>query len=302
MLDARAREHGTRAQPGQAAALEEAALRIVSTRFPADHATVLTVKGNLATWLNAAGQWERALSLAREVLDAATHQTTPGHGMALAYERVALIVVSMPGRLALADSMSRAALRTMRGAVAPDHPLISSSMRNVAIILAYQGRNAEGLALLDSAIARARVSADTSFWRYMTGQRVPMLIALGRPDEAVRSASFAREARAGLAQGSDRMALIDWHSGMAAMAAGRRDDAARLFAQVVEADSRADSATLQWWRLMSARCALGSALANTPRDSEARAHLDPACPALERWGRADAVVKGWGKAARRRNE
>ncbi len=300
MLDARAREHGTRAQPVQAAALEEAALRIVSTRFPANHATVLTVKGNLATWLNAAGQWERALALAQEVLDAASHLTTPGHGMALAYERVALIVVNMPRRLALADSMSRAALRTMRGAVAPEHPLISSSMRNVAIIMAHQGQNAEGLALLDSAIARE--SADTSFWRYMTGQRVPMLIALGRTDEAVRSALFAREARAGLAQGSDRMALIDWHSGMAAMAAGRRDDAARLFAQVVEANSRADSATLQWWQSMSARCALGAALANTRRDSEARSHLDPACPALERWGRADGVVKAWGKDARRRIE
>ncbi|MEQ1689955.1 MAG: serine/threonine-protein kinase [Gemmatimonas sp.] len=297
MLDARAREHGTRAQPVQAAALEEAALRIVATRFPAQHATVLTVKGNLATWLNAAGQWERALSLAREVLDAATHLTTPGHALALAYERVALIVVNMPGRLALADSMSRAALRTMRGAVAPEHPLISSSMRNVAIIVAHQGRNADGLALLDSAIARARVSGDTSFWRYMTGQRVPMLIALGRNDEAVRSASFAREARAGLAQGSDRMALIDWHSGMAAMASGGADEATRLFSQVIEVDSRAERMTLSWWRLMMARCALGAALTQSGRVIEGRAQVEASCPALELWGRADSTVVAWGRRA-----
>ncbi|MBC8089666.1 MAG: serine/threonine protein kinase, partial [Phycisphaerae bacterium] len=63
MFDERARMHGMRAQHVQAAALEDRVLKIVETRFPPEHANVLTVKGNLAVWLSAAGEWERALAL-----------------------------------------------------------------------------------------------------------------------------------------------------------------------------------------------------------------------------------------------
>lgn len=141
---------------------------------------------------------------------------------------------------------------------------------------------------------------DTTAWRYMTGQRVPMLVALGRSEEARRSAAVAHEARAGLPAGSDVVALIDWHSGMAAFAAGRADEAARLFAQVVQMESRAAKGTLGEWRHVMARCALGAALMRTGRAREARVHLHAACPALDGWGRADASVKAWGAAARAR--
>ena len=81
------------------------------------------------------------------------------------------------------------------------------------------------------------------------------------------------------------------------MAAGRTDQAVQLFGRVVDADSRADSGTLAWWRLTMARCAHGAALVRTGRTRDAREHLAQACPALERWGRADAIVKMWGKDA-----
>ncbi|MBC8086624.1 MAG: serine/threonine protein kinase [Phycisphaerae bacterium] len=298
MFDEQARLYGLRAQPIQAAALEDAALRIVVTRFPPEHANVLTVKGNLATWLNGAGEWERALTLATEVLNSAKRQTTAGHAFAIAHERVALIAINIPGRLALADSLSRVALATFRAAVAPDHPLVASSMRNLAIILAQGGRVTEGLALLDSSIALRKLAGDTSGWQYMEGQRVPMLVALRRPEEALQSANIARVARPALPAATERVALIDWHSGLAAMAASRTDDAARFFADVVEADAQADSGTLRAWRMVMARCALGAALAGSRRTEEAQVHLQQACPALKRWGRADASVVAWGEAAR----
>jgi eukaryotic-like serine/threonine-protein kinase len=297
MFDEQARLYGMRAQPMQASQLEEAALRIVETRFPAEHANVLTVKGNLATWLNGAGEWDRALSIATEVLDVAKRQTTAGHGLAIATERVALIAINIPGRLALADSMSRAALAIYRATVAPDHPLVASSMRNVAIILAQRGRVAEGLALLDSAIAMRQLASDTSGWRYATGQRVPMLVALGRAEEAGKSAAFSRDARSSLPAGSDRVGLIDWQSGLAAMAAGRTDEAVRHFSEVVEADAGQETGTLRGWRMIMARCALGAALEKQGNLSEARVHLREACPKLAGWGRADLSVLEWGRAA-----
>lgn len=154
------------------------------------------------------------------------------------------------------------------------------------------------MALLDSAIAMRKLAADTNGWRSLAGQRVPMLVVLQRPEEALVSAAFAREARSNLPAASERVALIDWHSGLAAMAAGRTAEAVRYFAEVVEVDAQADSGTLQGWRMVMARCALGAALARAARISEAGTHLREACPALEKWGRADSSVKIWGAVAR----
>lgn len=297
-LDARARERGMSGKRAEAAALEGAAYRIVTARFPAEHDIVMTVRGNLSTWQNGAGQWEPSLEHALAILDVMRRKTTPGHTLALAHERVALVAINIPGRLALADSMDREALRIFRATLAPEHPLIRSAMRNLAIITAQRGRAARGLALLDSAIAMTFASNDSIGARYMIGQRVPMLLALARNAEADSSARMASTTRARQKVGSDSAALMDWHSGLAALANGRAQEADSLFAQIVSIGGGDGGNSLDQWRWISARCALGVARSRAGKSGEARVHLGEACPALSRWGRADRTLVRWAGAGR----
>ncbi len=82
------------------------------------------------------------------------------------------------------------------------------------------------------------------------------------------------------------------------MSAGRHAEAVQLFRQVIDVESRADSATLSWWRLTMAQCALGVALARMDRERDASIDVNTACLALDRWGRADRNVLAWRRAPR----
>ncbi len=292
-LDQQARERGVRGRFSEAVALDEASLRILEARFPKDHPSRLTVMGNLAIWLSGMGRWDRALPIAEEVLAAARRQTTPGEGLALAYERVALIQANTPEQRSQAEASLRETIRIFRATVASEHDLITNSMRNLAIVVASQGRASAGLALLDSAIGRSREYGREENTAYMTGQRVPMLLRLGRVSEAVRSAETANEFRSRLPRGSTRGADISLWMGMAAMADGRAADAAREW-------SGADEGFSSWLppqhpKLAMTRCALGAALARTGRDAEAQALLASGCPGFVSWGLADPSVAGWGR-------
>ncbi|MFN8647932.1 MAG: serine/threonine-protein kinase [Gemmatimonadales bacterium] len=298
-LDDLARERGLRGHFAEAVALDEAAFRILRARFPRDHPFCLTVLGNQASWLGQLGRWDRARPLAEEVLAAARRQTSPGEGLALAYERVALIVVNLPGGAPVADSLEREALRVFRATVSPEHGLLTSAMRNHALILGQLGREAAGLALLDSAIARARAAGEAENTAYMTGQRVPLLVRLGRVVEAERSAAAAAGYRDRLPRGSTRAADLEYWGGLAAMAAGRPAEAARqleraaaqLAARYPEGHPR---------RAMF-ECAAGAALGAAGGEvARARALVAAGCPALTGWGMADRTVVAWGEAAARR--
>jgi hypothetical protein len=285
-------ERGMSGKRAEAAALEGAAYRIVTARFPAEHDIVMTVRGNLSTWQNGAGQWEPSLEHALAILDVMRRKTTPGHTLALAHERVALVAINIPGRLALADSMDREALRIFRATLAPEHPLIRSAMRNLAIITAQRGRAARGLALLDSAIAMTFASNDSIGARYMIGQRVPMLLALARNAEADSSARMASTTRARQKVGSDSAALMDWHSGLAALANGRAQEADSLFAQIVSIGGGDGGNSLDQWRWISARCALGVARSRAGKSGK-RACTRRGVHGVVTRGRADRTLVRW---------
>jgi hypothetical protein len=167
-------------------------------------------------------------------------------------------------------------------------------MRNRAIVLSLAGRVAEGLTLLDSAIARDRARGIETAVSYMTGQRVPMLVRLGRLDEAARSAATARSLRDQIALGSTRGADIDLWSGMVEMAQGRYADAARLFSAAHETYASRYSAGHPRPRMLE--CALGVALARSGKHADAREHVRNGCEGLAEWGLADPSIVAWGIA------
>lgn len=297
-LDDQARERGLRGRYAEAVALDQAALRILLARFPRDHPYSLTVIGNLASWKGYLAQWDEALALAEEVLAAARKQATPGEGLGLAYERVALQAVNLPGRQSRADSALREALAVFRAKLSPEHGLITNSMRNRAIVLAAKGDVAEGLALLDSAIARTRSAGEAENTAYMTGQRVPLLVRLGRHDEAARSAAAAALFRDRLPRGSTRAADIDYWSGLAALAAGQPDLATGTLQSAV--DQLATRFPEGHPRRGQFACLLGVARARTGNRDSARPLLTEGCASASGWGLADPTVIAWGRLELRR--
>ena len=129
----------------------------------------------------------------------------------------------------------------------------------------------------------------------MTGQRVPMLVRLGRIRDAVRSAQVAAASSAQLPVGSTRAADIAYWSGLAALADGRAADAAANLQTAHRA--LAEAMGPRHVRAALAQCALGVALARSSSGTEARVQLLAGCPPLARWGLADPTVVGWAARA-----
>ena len=298
LLDDQARERGTRGRFAEAVALEEASLRILRSRLPGNHPDLLAVKGNLSIWLSGMAQWQRSLALAEEALAVARSQVTAGQALALAHERVALLNANIPGGLPAAERGIRETLRIFRANVSPEHNLITSSMRNLAIVMAHQGRDGEGLVLLDSAIARNVAAGNADAAAYLRGQTVPMLVRLGRFTDALRNAEIAADSRARLPRGSTYVADLTYWLGFAQLANGRVDEAVRQLGAAHEDID--DNFPAQHPRKEQVRCAFGVALARAGRDEEARVHLAVACPRLDGWGLADPTIVTWGRRERQR--
>jgi serine/threonine-protein kinase len=292
LLDERARERGVRGHFAEAAAFDEAALRLLETRFPRNHPAVLSVRGNLANWYGGLAQWERALPLAEANLEVVKTQTTPGERLALTYERVALLQANIAGRMRDAERNEREALRIFRATVAPGHNLITNAMRNLAIIVSY-GREAEGIALLDSAVARDVATGHADAALYLIAQRVPSLVRLGRIDEAMRSAERGMQARRTLPSGSTYAADYSYWMGLASLAAGKSEDAVGHL-------TRAHESLLATYRnphprVAMVQCARGIALMRIGHSDEARTHMSRGCAGLEKWGLADPTIVRWAK-------
>lgn len=288
-LDARAAERGRRRRFAEAIAFEEAALRIVRQRFPADHPYVLTVTGNLSTYAGAIGDHRRAIALAREVLAVAESDTTPGLGLGLAMERVALATAQLPGGADSAEVLERHAIEAMRRRVDPAHQLITSSMRSLAIIRAARGDAAGALALLDSAIARTRSTPDSTSQRYMIGQRVPMLLRLGRISEAQTSLAAVHSVSSKFPMGSDYWINTQFWTGLTAFAADSTSHAITAWSGAIEQTAPGTPRSTR----SQLRCALGVALRRTGRLNEAKPMLESDCVALTAWGLADRNVLQW---------
>jgi serine/threonine-protein kinase len=297
LLNAQATERYERGAYGEARPLFEAALRILEQRLPPNHPQRLTATRNLASAFLALGDWDDAETLAREVVARAPRAGTGGPGPGDA-EKLALIAAHR-GRLDEAEAGLRASLATLRGMVAAGHPLVDNTLRNLGLIVVARGRVAEGLALLDSAVARARGrdGPRATGYGYMTGQRVMPLLRLGRVAEAAAAARESeRVLRAALPDGHVYLAdLARWH-GEVALARGDaigaephfRDALRRVAVQLPPRHPKASGAS----------CLLGVALVRQGRSDEGRPGVDQACRRYARWGLADSLTLRWSRQAR----
>jgi eukaryotic-like serine/threonine-protein kinase len=164
--------------------LTEESLRILTRLLPADHPNVITVRGNVVAGLIGTGHYARAESLARTIQEGLP-RTTAGETIAVGEERLALLA-ALQGRHDEAEAMMRTSLARVRTALGDEHWRVSNSQRNLAVIVAARGRVAEGLVILDSAIAHYRAGGPThrGSTGYMIGQRGRLLVRLGRLGEA----------------------------------------------------------------------------------------------------------------------
>ncbi len=288
-----------RGQPEEAAGLFQVTLDILSSRLDPDNPDRMTVVNNFSTALAQAGEFARAESLQRGQLARVMALNGPPDGKASSLERLALTLAN-EGQFAEAEQQERQAVSFFREGLAPDNPLIGNALRNLAIIVAMQHREHEGLALLDSAIAFSRAQGGAALGEaaYRTGQRVPILLRLGRIAEATRDAATADSAiRTSLPEGHARR--HDSARWMAMAAYARRDFRAATAAasELLELQQGYGSGNARYTG--QADCLLGVALAAEGRRAEARGRLEQGCPVLASWGMADPLIASWGKAALR---
>lgn len=288
-LDSRASERGRRRKWAEALAIEEAALRIVTSRFPPNHPYVLTVRGNVASYASSTGDHARAVEMSGAVLREVVQDSTARQPLGRALERYALALVQLPGMVDSATAVERRALAALRRELSPGHVLLASAMRNLAIMEAARGDAAGGLALLDSALVRVRDNPDTGAIRYMAGQRIPMLVRLGRIPEARVALASVLSASSRYPEGSDQWLQVQFWIGLVALAFGDDISAVAPLSAAVE---RAGTEQPKSSRAQL-RCTLGVALRRVGRATDAAPFLAEDCPVMAQWGLADRSVLAW---------
>jgi eukaryotic-like serine/threonine-protein kinase len=284
---------------GEAVALFQATVDIVKRQLPPEHEDVRTVERNLAVALYMAGRLAEAESLQRAELALETRLNGSSLSNGMAREALALTYFA-ERRADSAEAEERAALDAFRAGAAPVHWRIWSAQRNLAIMMAAHGRVAAGLALLDSAIVVAGAGRDSSTETgYLTAQRVPFLLRLGRADEA--SAAIATSERmlgASPAVSTAHRADVDRYAGMVALAQGDAARAAERFrgaVMLVEPPEKPETIP----DINS--CLLGVSLARLGRFGEAQPLLDKPCARYTSRGVPDPMIVGWISDAARRS-
>jgi tetratricopeptide (TPR) repeat protein len=294
LLNNQGTERYGRGEYAEARALFGGALRILEQRLPPDHPNRLSLTRNLAATLSGLGEWERAESLTRQVI-ALTPATSKGPARATDSEGLALAAANQ-GRLEEAEAGLRTALDTLREVVAPEHWRIDNTLRNLGLVVVARGRVAEGLEILDSAVARSRTrDRGAQGYGYMIGQRVMPLLRLGRQreaGEAVRESE--RILRAAVPDGHAYLATLALWQGEFALAQGGTGAEAH-FRESLERLKRHLPARHP--SIAGAECLLGVALVRQGQGREGRRLLETACPVYERWGLADALAVAWGREA-----
>src|SRR5262249_18264951 len=153
---------------------------IVTRQLPRDHTDVRTVRRNLAAALYSAGRLSEAESLQRVSVALETRLKSSAIALGMAHEALALTFFA-ERRADSAEAEERAALGALRAGAGAENWRLWSAQRNLAFIVAAQGRVADGLALLDSAIGTANAGRDSSAdGGYLMAQRVPFLLRLAR--------------------------------------------------------------------------------------------------------------------------
>jgi serine/threonine-protein kinase len=280
----------------EAAALFQATLDIIRRQLPPEHSDVRTVSRNLAAAYYGAGKLVQAESMQRAAVALETRLRTSTVSTGMAHEALALTLYGLR-HADSAESEERAALAAFRTGAAPDHWRIWSAERNLAIILAAEDRVAEGLALLDSAITLAGAGKDESeTGGYLTAQRVPFLLRLGRVRDASDAIVIAeRRLGASAAVSAAHRGDVNRYAGLAALASNDARTAAQRFAAAVALiEPPGKAGTVQGIN----SCLLGVSFARLGRVDEARPLIGGPCDRYEN-GMTDPLIVEWISAARR---
>ena len=295
-LNTRGMSRVTARRYGEAASLFQATLDIVTRQLPPEHEDVRTVRRNLAAALYMDGKLARAESIQRAniALETRLQNATISRGMD--QEALALTLLA-EHRADAAEREERAALQSLRAGAAPEHWRIWSAQRNVAFIALARGRAADGLALLDSAIATAAANGSRVEAAYLMAQRVPFLVRLDRVREANESiVQSERQLGTSAAVSSSHRADVNRYAGIAAFASGDVQLAAKRFAAavaLVEPPEKPETVP----DLNS--CLLGVSFARLGRVADARKLLGEPCARYAR-GSPDSLIMQWVDSARRR--
>lgn len=295
LLNSQGTERAGRGSYAEAQALFEASLRIVDRRLPPGHPNRVALIRNLATTMARLGEWDSAESLLRQAA-ALTPASDKSPGRASDTEGLALTAAHQ-GRLEAAEAGLRTTLVILKGAVAEDHWRIDNTMRNLGLVVVARGRVAEGLALLDSAIVRARVRDSLAEgYGYMIGQRVIPLLRLGRPAEAAEAMrESARIVRAAVPAGHASLSTVALWQGQLALVRGDASDAEAHFRDALR--RLKTNLPEQHPSVAGAACLLGVALVNQGQIAEGSRQLETACPVYRRWGLADSLALTWSRQA-----
>ena len=279
----------------EAAALFEASRDLLRRVRPPTDDDARTVQRNLAAALSAGGHYARAESLQRA--DVALEDRLRGGAdtRAITREALALTLVA-EGRADSAEAREREALRLFRAGLAPGHWRVWSAQRNLAFIVRGRGRDAEGLALLDSAIALAAAGPDSVLsGGYLLAQRAPLLLSLGRTDDAARTLAAAeRRLGASPAVTREHRADVERYGGMVLLARGDAASAASRFRAAVALHETPGESALSGID----GCLLGVALAAHGDTARARPLLATACRTYASRGMPDPLVLRWAARAR----
>jgi len=220
----------------------------------------------------------------------------PAITRAIAEEALTLTMVG-ESRADSAYAHEREALRLFREGAAPEHWRIWSAERNLAFIAAARGQVAEGLALLDSSVTAASAGLGGAEQAgYLTAQRIPFLLRLGRLSDAAHSITEA-ERRLGASSSVTRAhrADVNRYAAMIDLALGDVSHAVdRLRMAVSLSETPGESAATPGIN----SCLLGVALTRVGRREEARPLLETPCAAYTAHGLPDALILQWIAEAR----
>ena len=295
-LDARGGEQFNSSHYAEAAELYRGSLALLQGKLPPDHVYIRTERRNLALALAGTGQLAVAESLERVAVT--VEDRVHGSALTRAMAREALaITLGQRNHADSAEQYEREALELLRGTAGEGNWRVWSAMRNLAIIISARGRTAEGLALLDSAIALDGTDpASSESVGYLTAQRIPFLLRLHRLPEAKRSLDEA-ERRLGQSPSVSKShrADVNRYAGMVDLANGDAARAADRFQASLALIGQSDGSPRAG---MLNSCLLGIALVRLGRGSEAASLLDGPCSSYESRGLADSTVVGWIKEVR----
>ena len=297
LLNSQGSERYESHHPADALPLFEGSLRILEALLPPEHPNRLAVTRNVASALIAQGRYAEADSVQQLVRAAAERAHQTGAPEAGDLYRAGIIDGAL-GRLADADTLLRRSLDVYRQFVAPGHERLALSLYELGVVSGAEGRDRQGVALLDSALAtRTGTTAhDRETWAFMAGERGLLLLHLGQRDEAYRELARADSVARRYGSADDAPTEVETMLGIAALATGRDSLAAARFAAAREQLEGRVPHGHPGYR--GAGCGLGTALARMGRAAEATPLLRAECPAYERWGLADRALVEAERAAR----